>query len=171
MKEKDIISDYKQQKYVFYVEKDDGTYGTREGGSYLIENDLDDFWHKKTHLEHSLRQRLMNNEINIIYYYMVLEDLTPSELALRAGISKAKVKKHLNPEKSDTISLKYLRLYADVFNIPLANLFQIIVSASGSNRNYHFFHEKDKNNDPFVVRQTSSKNPDLVITKAEENTK
>jgi len=100
MKEKDVISDYKIQKYILYAEKNDGSYGTVEGGSYMIENDLDDFWHKKSHLEKTLRERLLKNEITAIYYFMVLEEMTIAELASRAGIRKGKVKLPSEPRKN-----------------------------------------------------------------------
>ena len=97
MKEKDVIHDYKVQKYILYAEKNDGSYGTVEGGSYMIENELDDFWFKKSHLEKTLRERLLKGEISPINYYMVLEEMTVAELADRAGICKVKVKCHLKP--------------------------------------------------------------------------
>jgi hypothetical protein len=168
MKEKDVISDYKVQKYILYAEKDDGSYGTVEGGSYMIENDLDDFWHKKRHLENTLRERLINNEITSIYYYMVLEEMTVSELASRAGIGKRRVKSHLKPENIRKISVDELQKYSRVFNVPVANFFQIILTSTGENPKYHFYHEDDNQKDSYEVAQTETKNPGLIITKAEK---
>jgi len=168
MKEKDIITDYKVQKYILYAEKDDGSYGTVEGGSYIIENDLDDFWHKKHHLEKTLRDRLIKNEITSIYYYMVLEEMTVSELASRAGISKRRVKAHLNPEKKCKLNVSDLQKYGRVFNVPVANFFQIILTSTDQNLKYHFYHEEDDKKDIYQVTQEETKNPLLMITKAEE---
>ena len=168
MKEKDIISDYKVQKYILYAEKDDGSYGTVEGGSYLIENDLEDFWHKKRHLEKTLRERLINNEITIIHYYMVLEEMTVSELASRAGICKRRVKSHLKPGKTGKLNISDLEKYSKVFNVPVANLFQVILTSTDQNPKYHFYHEDDDQKDPYQITQTETKNPGLIITKVEE---
>lgn len=168
MKEKDIISDYKVQKYILYAEKDDGSYGTVEGGSYLIENDLEDFWHKKRHLEKTLRERLINNEITIIHYYMVLEEMTVSELASRAGICKRRVKCHLKPNKTGKIHVRDLVKYSRVFNVPVANLFQIILTSTDQNPKYHFYHEDDDQKDIYQITQMETKNPGLIITKVEE---
>ena len=43
MKEDEVIKDFKKQKFILFAEKNDGSYGEVEGGSYLIENELDDF--------------------------------------------------------------------------------------------------------------------------------
>jgi transcriptional regulator with XRE-family HTH domain len=167
MKEKDVISDYKIQKYILYAEKNDGSYGTVEGGSYMIENDLDDFWHKKSHLEKTLRERLLKNEITAIYYFMVLEEMTIAELALRAGIRKGKVKCHLNPEKFKKIKVDELQKYARAFNIPIANFFQIILTSTDQNPKYHFYHEEENQKDSSQISQQETQNPNIIITKVE----
>jgi hypothetical protein len=168
MKEKDVISDYKVQKYILYAEKNDGSYGTVEGGSYIIENDLEDFWHKKSHLEKTLRERLLKNEITVIYYFMVLEEMTVAELASRAGICKRKVKCHLKPGKFNKIKIGDLQKYAKAFNIPVANFFQIILTSTGQNSKYHFYHEEETQKDAFQITQLQTQNPSIIITKSEE---
>jgi transcriptional regulator with XRE-family HTH domain len=168
MKEKEVIKDYKVQKYVLYAEKEDGSYGTVEGGSYLIENDLDDFWHKKQHLEKTLREKLINNEISIIHYYMVLGDMTPAELASRAGICKRKVNKHLRAETFAKASVSDIQKYSRVFNVPVSAFFQIILTGSDLNPLYHFYHEENQKQDQYIITQTPTNNKNLMITKAEE---
>lgn len=168
MKEKDIISDYKVQKYILYAEKDDGSYGTVEGGSYIIENDLEDFWHKKSHLEKTLREQLLKNEITAIYYFMVLEEMTVAELASRSGICKGKVKCHLKPEKFSKVKLSDLQKYAKAFNVPVANFFQIVLTSTGHNPKYHFYHEEEAKKDAFQITQVQTQNPSLIITQVEE---
>jgi hypothetical protein len=168
MKEKDIISDYKVQKYILYAEKDDGSYGTVEGGSYIIENDLEDFWHKKSHLEKTLREQLLKNEITAVYYFMVLEEMTVAELSSRSGICKGKVKCHLKPEKFGKVKLSDLQKYAKAFNVPVANFFQIILTSTGHNPKYHFYHEEEAKKDAFQITQEQTQNPSLIITQVEE---
>ncbi|MCK9611793.1 MAG: hypothetical protein PHR81_12650 [Bacteroidales bacterium] len=171
MKEKDVIHDYKVQKYILYAEKNDGSYGTVEGGSYIIENDLDDFWHKKNHLEKTLRERLYKGEITPVYYYMVLGEMTVAELAGRAKICKVKVRCHLKPSGFKKARVGDLGKYAKAFNIPLANFFQVIETSTGLNPNYHFYHEEENIKDAFRVAQHKVQNPWVVITKTEEKNK
>ena len=83
MKEKDGYIDCPEQQVILYVEKEDGKYGPIQTGSYITRNFLDDYELKRKHLEDSLRNKIQNKEISPIYYYMVLEDLTISELAAR----------------------------------------------------------------------------------------
>jgi hypothetical protein len=66
-------------------------------------------------------------KVSPIYYYMVLEDLTLSELSSRAGIRKGKVKKHLEAGHFNDISQGTLQLYADVFNITIQDILKILV--------------------------------------------
>lgn len=168
MKENEVIKDYKVQKYILYAEKEDGTYGTVEGGSYLIENDLEDFWQKKKHLEQTLREKLLKNEISVIRYLMTLEEMTGNELALRAGLSYRKVKKHLTSEGFQKIKVYELKKYSKVFNLPIAGFFQIILTNSGQNFNYHFYYENKLNTEKFIIKQTETANPCMVLTKTEE---
>ncbi len=53
---------------------------------------------------------------------MVLEDLTVSELASRAGLRKSKVRKHLEPACFQQLPLATLEKYAGVFNVPVGTL-------------------------------------------------
>lgn len=168
MKENEVIKDIKKQKMVLYAEKEDGTYGSVEGGSYLIENLLDDFWFKKRHLEQTLRQKLIDGDISPIQYFMVLEDLTPSELASRTGLSTGKVRKHLQMKHFADIRTSELKRYAAVFNIPVANLFQVVISSQDSNIKYHFYNEEEDKKEKFTIAQQETKNPYIIITKASD---
>ncbi len=171
MKEKDVIKDYKVQKYILYAEKNDGSYGTIEGGSYMIENELDDFWFKKSHLEKTLREQLLKGDISPVYYYMVLEEMTVAELADRAGICKGKVKCHLKPAKFKKARVGDLQKYAKAFNVPLANFFQIIETSTGLNPNFHFYFEEESKKDVHRIVQHPAQNPLMVVTKIEEKAK
>jgi len=171
MKEKDVIHDYKEKKYIFYAEKDDGTYGTVEGGSYMMENEIDDFWFKKSHLEKTLRGQLLKGDISPINYYMILEEMTVAELASRSGICKCRVKRHIKPEGFKKASIGELQKYAKAFNVQMANFFQIVETSTGLNPNYHFYFEEEPKKDKYMVVQHKAQNPLMVITKIEERTK
>jgi hypothetical protein len=168
MKEKDLKTQAKKQTFVMYAEKDDGTYGTVESGSYLIENDLQDFWVKMEHIEQMMRIRLQNKEISPIHYFMVIEGLTPAELASRSGISAGRVKKHLTVKGFERIRASELLRYANVYNIPVANLFQVIVSSKNMNIKYHFYNKEENQTEKNTITQNKTTNPFIVITKVEE---
>ncbi len=117
MKEKDGYVDCPQQQVILYVEKENGEYGPMQTGSYLTGNYLDDYELKRKHLEESLIRKLEAGEISPVEYYRTLEDLSVPELALRAGLRKGKVKKHLEPAHFNKLPHDILKRYADVFNI------------------------------------------------------
>lgn len=168
MKEKDMKETPQKQTFIMYAEKEDGTYGSFETGSYLIENDLDDFWKKMEHVERVTREKLLNHEISPIHYYMVIEDLTLKELAQRTGLSTGKVKKHLTVKGFECVKVGQLLKYASVFNIPVANLFQLVLSSRGKNMNYHFYNKEENKTEATIITQESTKNPAVIIAKAEE---
>ena len=83
MKEKDIQVDYKEQQMILYAEKDDNSYGPTQTGSYMSKNYLDDFQLKQKHLEENVSQKVLNAENSMVYYYMMIEDITLTELEIR----------------------------------------------------------------------------------------
>jgi hypothetical protein len=127
MKEKEGIVDCPQQQVILYVEKEDGKYEPLQTGSYLTKNFLDDYQLKRRHLEESLKQKVQRGEASPVYYYMVLEDLTISELSARAGIRKGKVKKHLEARHFNAIPQETLQVYSDVFNITIQDMLNLLV--------------------------------------------
>jgi hypothetical protein len=126
MKEKDGIIDCPEQQVILYVEKEDGQYGPIQTGSYLTRNYLDDYELKRKHLEENLRKKIQSREVSPIYYYMILEDLTISELAARVTLRKAKVKKHLEYASFHTIKDGILIQYADVFNVSVDDMIRLM---------------------------------------------
>jgi hypothetical protein len=126
MKEKEARVDYKKHQLVLYVEKKNGSYGPLKTGSYITKNYLDDYWLKRENLEKEYLGKVKNGEISPIAFYMILEELTPSELAARVKIPVRKVKKHLQPGHFGDMTVEELGRYSDVFNIPLVNLFYSI---------------------------------------------
>jgi len=117
MKEKEGIIDCPEQQLILYVEKDDGTYGPIQTGSFLTKNYIDDYYEKRRRLEASLREQVRRMEISPVAYYMTLEDLSVAETAARVGLSRRKVKKHMLPGRFTKIPASILDKYAEVFNI------------------------------------------------------
>ncbi|MBN1496991.1 MAG: hypothetical protein JXA07_09500 [Spirochaetes bacterium] len=128
MKEKDVRVDYRKHQVVLYAEKRDGSYGPVRTGSYITKNYLDDYWLKRNNLEREYLEKVRGGEISPIAYYMVLEELTPSELASRVKLSTRKVKRHMTPEHFGEATVEQLRRYCEVFNVPIAGMFQAVVT-------------------------------------------
>jgi hypothetical protein len=125
MKEKEGFVDCPEQQLILFVEKDDGTYGPMQTGSFLTKNYIDDYYEKRQRLEASLKKQVKEREISPVAYYMTLEDLSPAETALRVGISQRKVKKHMLPGKFEKIAPSVLKKYAEVFNVPVTSLVEL----------------------------------------------
>ena len=168
MKEKDILTDFKDQQLIIYAEKDDNTIGPVQTGSYLARNYLDEFYYIWGNFEKSLFDKLQNNVISPIYLYMSLEELTISELAARVKLPKYKVRKHLEFKHFLKIKVKELKRYAEVFNIPVANFFQIINTRQDANWRMGYS-AKVENAKSLTISQEKTNNPLLVITKPEKN--
>jgi len=162
MKEKEVKVDCEEQQVVLFAEKDDNTYGPVQTGSYITRNYLEDFQLKQQHLEDNLLKKLIAGEISPLYFYMTLEDISISELAKRAGIRKSKAKKHLDPVHFIKATVSELKRYAGVFNIPLANLFQVIHTTQDGNWKSHF--RETENGSMHGIEQHSTTNPVIVIT-------
>jgi len=163
MKEKDGYTNAPEQQVILYVEKDDGNYGPMQTGSYLTGNYLDDYELKRGHLEESLRNRVLNNEISIISYYMVLEDLTVSELASRAGLRSSVVKEHLSPSGFGRARVSALKKYAAVFNISISSLLQVVMLRQDSEfLPYTILEEKKQDKG---IKLTDTKNPYVTLVK------
>ncbi|MCX6240460.1 MAG: hypothetical protein NTX43_01440 [Bacteroidetes bacterium] len=122
MKEKDGYSECPEQQVILYVEKEDGKYEAIQTGSYLSANYLDDFFLKRKNLEKMLGEKIEKGEINAIGYFMVMEDLSFSELAARTGILKWNVRKHLKAGNFSRISESALKKYSMVFNVPVEEI-------------------------------------------------
>lgn len=169
MKEKESIVDCPEQQVILYVEKENGKYGPVQTGSYISANYLDDYFFKRRNLELSLRKRVLDGEVTLVHYYMILVDLSLSELAARAGISKSRVKKHLDPKHFGNCTVDELTRYARVFNIPVAGMMQIfLVKIEDQYESLFILEGKSKR---FSVTQSSTANPHCTEIKIEESGK
>ena len=152
MKEKD--AHFKtDRKLIMYVEKNNGTYHPIETGSYMIETHFDYFLEKRSNLKNNYSDKLKRGEISPIEYYRTLINISIGDLAIRVSLRSRKVKKHLRPEYFKSIKLDILKRYADVFRIPLANMFQLF--------------DQDVSDPQF--EQKKSENPLIVTTTIRED--
>ena len=170
MKEKDLILNYPDQQVIYYAEKSDGTYGPLQTGAYMAGNHINEHFKISGNLNRSLLEQLKNGEISPICYYMNIEMLTITELAARVGISKRSCKKHLSTNGFQKLSISKLKRYADVLNIQVANMFQIIDTIEDKNWDAGY-QEEVRSSKPFFISQGATKNPLLVETKIISNSK
>ena len=125
MKEKDVRIDYKEHQLKLFVEKDDGSIGMIKTGSYMAKHYIDDFWKKQKYFHRTARQQLINNDISSIAYYIIIREMGITDVAMRVGISSSQIRKHMKPNHFKDMKLDLAQKYADVFGVPVANLFQI----------------------------------------------
>lgn len=164
MKEKDAYVDFEPQQLIMYVEKEDGSFGPIQTGSYISKNYLDDFWEKTMKLRNSLLEKLKKNEITPVYFYKLIHDFNDVELSRRTGIPVRKVKNHQKVSCFKKARLSDLQKYAYAFDIPVSNLLQAIVVEDNENKV-----GEDQGKQPIRVKQTRTENPFVVITKIELN--
>lgn len=125
MKEKDGLVDCPEQQVILYVEKENGKFEAIQTGSYITGNFLDDYNLKREHLSKALLEEVTSGKKSPIHYFMVLEDLSFSELCARVGLRKRKVRKHLEPGGFRSLDEKILQKYADVFNVSVKDILSI----------------------------------------------
>jgi hypothetical protein len=164
MKDKDVLVDFKPQQLIIYAEKSDGSFSPVQTGSYMSKNHIDDFFGIADNLKKSLIERLRKGEISSIYYFMSVEELTIPELAARMGISKSRLRKHLDPKGFQKISVAMLKKYAEIFNIHVANFFQII-NTKEDMKWYLGYNEEAAKSQHIFISQSKTDNPLIVETK------
>ena len=167
MKEKDILTDFKDHQLILYAEKEDQSIGPVQTGSYLAGNYLDEFYHIWGNFEKELFEQLMKKEISPISRYKSLEELSISELASRVGLPKWKVRRHMIYKHFRKAKVEELQRYADVFNVPVANFFQFISTRQDASWNVGHNLEAAKAR-PLTISQEKTDNPLLVITNPEK---
>jgi transcriptional regulator with XRE-family HTH domain len=106
---------------------------------------------KRKNLEEQLRNQVIANEISPIFYYMTFLEMGPKDLASRAKMSMRKLSKTFKPEGFNKLRVAQLKLFADIFNIPVSNLFQTFLI-------------KDDDQEKIEMKQTATDNELYHIT-------
>ena len=122
MKEKEGYVDCPEQQMILFVEKENGKYEPIQTGSYITKHYIEDYFEKRRKLVDSLLLQVKKEIISPIKFFMVLEDLTLSELSARSRIPVRKVKKHLLPAYFHALSPDRLERYATVFHVTVEQL-------------------------------------------------
>lgn len=127
MKEHDVKAENPHQ-LVLYVERDDASYGPVQTGSYLAQEFIDDFFEKRERYRLDCLRRLEAGEVSAVWYYQQVLGLAEADLAARVRVSRRAVRRHLTPAGFGEVDLRLASRYAEVFGIPLANLFQVVAA-------------------------------------------
>ena len=168
MKEKEIHIDYKDHELILYAEKEDKSIGPVRSGSYMTANHLEDFYQIRESMEKRLVASLKKKQISPIGRFRELEEFTITELANRTGIARRRVKKHLEHKYFLKATVEELKRYTEVFNIPVANLFQLIETCQDASWNIGHNRETAKKKE-LTISQEKTENPLLIITHPEKN--
>jgi hypothetical protein len=154
MKEKEAQINFDLHPLVLFVEKEDGSYGRVESASYLSSNYLDDYLDKLKKWDKELKDQLEKGEISPVYYYMIMLEFGEGDLASRVGICRRKLRKHFQMAGFEKISLKLLKRYADVFDVPVSNML-------------HFVTISEKDIEKLKISYRKSGNPYISFSKIE----
>ena len=154
MKEKDLYIEFKPHEMVMFVEKDDESYGPIISGSHISKHYLEDSFKMKKNLDLKLRERMKKGEISPVYYYMLMQEMGEGDLAKRVGVSKRALKKHFRPRYFNELKLSTIKRYADVFDVNVAMMFQILLV-------------RQEDADKLKIDMTATENPCLFISKIE----
>ena len=133
MKEKEAAVDCPEHRMVLFVEKEDGSFGATVTGSYLTRNYLDDYKDKHRRLYDQYERKMAANEISPVAYYIVRREMSVADLAARVGLSVRKVRRHMDPRHFGEVTVSQARSYAEVFNVPVAQLFEIVKGIDSQN--------------------------------------
>jgi transcriptional regulator with XRE-family HTH domain len=170
MKEKDLSIDCPYHQVVLYAEKEDGTFGPFQTGSYMTGVNISEHFKVTSNLSRSLTEQLKSGKISPVHYFMMLEGLNLEELAGRTGIAKFRVKRHLTLKGFRKMRTGTLKRYADVLNIPIANMFQIIYTIEDRNWDMGYQGEVDDSKTG-SISQKRTNNPYVIETEVIRNTK
>jgi hypothetical protein len=141
MKETEAQVDFNSHQLLLYVEKSDGQYGPLQTGSYLTKNYVEDFWEKQQKLAQTTLKKLIDGKISPVGYYMQMVNISTADLANRVGVSKGSVRKHQEITHFTKLRVSLIKKYADVFGVPLANMFQVLLPSVP----YTFMQKKTSN--------------------------
>jgi hypothetical protein len=152
VKEKDVTYRYDDHQIVYIVEKEDGTYGSVQAGSYMFETYGDDFREKLAYWARQNLEDLTSGKVSPVGFHMQRLHMTAPDVAARIGLRTSQVKKHMTVEHFGKVTIDMARRYAELFGVPLADLFQVIT-------------EPPK---PYAVGHRPTANPHVVVTVCEE---
>jgi len=123
MKDNEVPQDKSSFTDLYYAVDKEGNYITKRSSGWkpkkiVLDRSLDMIDERVK----DIKQKVMNNEVSPIMYYMELNRMDMSVLAAYFGKWKWRVKKHFKPANFNKLSSKSLKKYADIFNISIDEL-------------------------------------------------
>ena len=123
MKDNEVPQDKSSFTDLYYAVDKEGNYITKRSSGWkpkkiVLDRSLDMIDERVK----DIKQKVMNNEVSPIMYYMELNRMDISVLAAYFGKWKWRVKKHFKPANFNKLSSKSLKKYADIFNISIDEL-------------------------------------------------
>ncbi len=155
VKEKDVAFRCDDHQIVYIVEKEDGTYGSVQAGSYMFEKYGDDFQEKLAYWAKQNVEDLTSGKVSPVGYHMQRLHMTAPDVAARIGIRTSQVKKHMTVEHFGKVTIRVAQRYAELFGVPLAGLFQVMSPPP----------------EAYTVTHKPTANPFVVVTACEEKPK
>jgi hypothetical protein len=110
-------------KEVCYATDSSGKYTTGLSSGWGVKMDaLDVAWGDIEKRIAAAKQKVLDNEVSPIYFFMEYRLMDLSILADYTGFWKWQIKRHLKPKVFSKLSDKKLQKYAGAFNTTIANL-------------------------------------------------
>jgi hypothetical protein len=127
MKKEDIPQDdgalNKLTKEVVYAVDSSGNYTTELSTGWAVKTiALDLAWEDIEQRIESARQKVLNNEVSPILFFIELRLMDIGILSAYTGFWKWTIKQHLKPAVFEKLSEKKLNKYAEAFNISIEEL-------------------------------------------------
>jgi hypothetical protein len=121
-------------RYLGHTSVRDFYYATDEGGNYRmvgsvgweVKNEaLALTWDNISEEAEDVRRDVLAGKVSPLAYHMAVHLLDAGLLAAYSGIAKKQIKKHLQPAAFQALADDVLQIYADVMQIPVAELKQV----------------------------------------------
>jgi hypothetical protein len=125
MKEKDARVEGTDHQMAVYVEKEDGTYGTIQTGSFMAKNYLNEYECMIRNWNAAHFKSLVKGEYSPVAFYMAERDMTPADVASRMKFGLGKVIKHMKIQGFGTMTIETAARYADLFGVSICELFML----------------------------------------------
>jgi hypothetical protein len=127
MKKEDIPQDTgafgKITKEVCYATDAKGNYTTELSNGWEVKNSANDAaWQDIEERVRIAKERVLNNEVSPIVYFMELKLMDPKVLAGYTGLWTWQVRRHMQPGIFKKLSNRRLQRYADVFEVTVEDL-------------------------------------------------
>jgi transcriptional regulator with XRE-family HTH domain len=107
-------------------ERDDNGGLREESRASDLDDQISTFYEQRALEMMRLRRQVMEGEISPIALCMTYQQLTLSDLAARAKLSKRVVKRHLTMDGFRDVTVATLQRYARIFDVAVADFFQFV---------------------------------------------